>query len=168
MEIRGKIVERMLAENGSYRFEVPAGNYTLAAYWHDLRAEENVTVEGNIRYDLILFPELEVPELPPAPEESEEPPYYIATIAASGAVIALLYYLKRKSESGGEVEELPEDLKEVLEVIKQEGGRITQRDLRRKLGYSEAKMSLIIADLERRGLVEKVKKGRGNVIFLKQ
>jgi len=65
------------------------------------------------------------------------------------------------------LEELPDDLKEVLEILKSEGGRITQKELRKRLGYSEAKMSLIVADLERRGLVEKIKKGRGNVIFLK-
>ncbi len=69
---------------------------------------------------------------------------------------------KRKAE------ELPEDLKKVIEIIKKEGGRITQKELRKKLGYSEAKVSLMIADLERRGLVEKVKKGRGNIIFLKE
>jgi len=162
-------VQRMVAENGSYKFEVAPGRYTLAAKWGDLEATENVTVEEGVnRYDIILFPRLEISEPPAMPEIEEEPPYYIAIAAASGAVVAMLYYLKRReSIAESHAEDLPEDLKEVLEVIKREGGRITQKELRRKLGYSEAKMSLIIADLERRGLVEKVKRGRGNVIFLK-
>ncbi len=63
---------------------------------------------------------------------------------------------------------MPEDLRRAVEIIKKEGGRITQKELRKRLGYSEAKVSLIIADLERRGIVEKVKKGRGNIIFLKE
>lgn len=63
--------------------------------------------------------------------------------------------------------ELPEDLQEALNIIRKEGGRITQKNLRKKMSYSEAKMSLVIADLERRNIVEKVKKGRGNIIFLK-
>lgn len=67
-----------------------------------------------------------------------------------------------------DVGDLPEDLQEVLSIIRKEGGRITQKNLRRKMGYSEAKMSLVIADLERRDIVEKVKKGRGNIIFLKE
>lgn len=62
---------------------------------------------------------------------------------------------------------IPDDLKEVIEILKSKGGRATQKELRKKTGYSEAKMSLIITDLERRGFVEKVKKGRGNIIFLK-
>ncbi|WP_048085772.1 helix-turn-helix transcriptional regulator [Archaeoglobus veneficus] len=65
-------------------------------------------------------------------------------------------------------EELPDDLVEVIEVLRKEGGRLTQKELRKRLGYSEAKMSLIVADLERRGIIEKVKKGRGNIIFLRE
>ncbi|MHC1582167.1 MAG: helix-turn-helix transcriptional regulator [Candidatus Syntropharchaeia archaeon] len=62
--------------------------------------------------------------------------------------------------------ELPEDLKEVISIIQQNGGRITQKELRKKLSLSEAKISLMITDLENRGLVTKIKKGRGNVIIL--
>ncbi len=74
---------------------------------------------------------------------------------------------KEPLEEPAEFEELPEDLQEALSIIRKEGGRITQKNLRKKMGYSEAKMSLVIADLERRNIVEKVKKGRGNIIFLK-
>ena len=162
--IKDGSVQRMVAKNGSYSFEVAPGNYTIIAEWKDLVAVENVSVTGVSRYDLILFPKLEVSEPPEVPIiEEEEPPYYVAVAAIAGAVVAALYYIKRRETK----EELPEDLKEVLEVIKRSGGRITQKELRKKLGYSEAKMSLVIADLERRGLIEKIKKGRGNIIFLK-
>lgn len=63
---------------------------------------------------------------------------------------------------------LPHDLKQVVDIIKNNGGRITQRDLRSKISYSEAKVSLMISDLENRGIVEKFKKGRGNIIVLKE
>ncbi|WP_292350968.1 hypothetical protein [Methanomethylovorans sp. PtaU1.Bin093] len=63
---------------------------------------------------------------------------------------------------------LPQDLQQVVALIKANGGRITQRDLRSKLSYSEAKVSLMVSDLENRGIIEKFKKGRGNVIVLKQ
>lgn len=68
---------------------------------------------------------------------------------------------------GSEESDIPSDLQEVLSVIRDDGGRISQKELRARLKYSEAKVSLMITDLEDRGLVKKVKKGRGNVIILK-
>jgi uncharacterized membrane protein len=62
---------------------------------------------------------------------------------------------------------LPADLQEVMNIIRGQGGRITQKDLRSKLKYSEGKVSLILADLERRELIEKFKRGRGNVVILR-
>lgn len=59
---------------------------------------------------------------------------------------------------------LPEDLTELLELIRANGNRITQRELRKKSKYSESKVSLMLSDLEERGLIEKFKKGRGNII----
>lgn len=59
---------------------------------------------------------------------------------------------------------LPADLQEVMEIIKANGGRITQKELRSKLKYSEAKVSLMVSDLKQRGLIEKFKQGRGNII----
>lgn len=53
--------------------------------------------------------------------------------------------------------------KEVLDVIKKEE-RITQKDLRRKIPLSEAKVSLIITELYDEGSIKKIKKGRGNIL----
>jgi uncharacterized membrane protein len=61
---------------------------------------------------------------------------------------------------------LPTDLQEVMDIIRGHGGRITQKDLRSRLKYSEGKVSLMLADLERRELIEKFKRGRGNVVIL--
>ncbi|MGA9142096.1 MAG: hypothetical protein WBZ29_17865 [Methanocella sp.] len=61
---------------------------------------------------------------------------------------------------------LPQDCREVLAIMEKNGGRITQLDLRKALPYSEAKVSLIVSDLESRGLVKKIKKGRGNVLIM--
>jgi uncharacterized membrane protein len=63
-----------------------------------------------------------------------------------------------------EISSLPPDLQEVMDIIETNGGRITQKELRSKMKYSEAKVSLMVSDLQDRGLVEKFKKGRGNVI----
>ncbi len=69
-------------------------------------------------------------------------------------------------EPGGAESAIPSDLQEVLSILRGCDGRITQKDLRLRLNCSEAKASLMITDLKDRGLVKKVKKGRGNVIIL--
>jgi uncharacterized membrane protein len=43
---------------------------------------------------------------------------------------------------------------------------MTQRELRGRLHHSKAKISLMLADLENRGLIRKFKRGRGNIIVL--
>ena len=62
---------------------------------------------------------------------------------------------------------LPADLEEVMKIIRGHGGRITQKDLCNRLKCSEGKVSLMLADLERREIIEKFKQGRGNVVILK-
>lgn len=59
---------------------------------------------------------------------------------------------------------LPKDLQELVQLIRANGNRITQKELRKKSPYSESKVSLMLSDLEERGLIEKFKKGRGNII----
>ncbi len=59
------------------------------------------------------------------------------------------------------------DLEGVLSAIKEEGGRTTQKDIRKKIPLSEAKISLMISELEAKGKLQKIKKGRGNIIILK-
>ncbi len=62
----------------------------------------------------------------------------------------------------------PGHLENAMGIIRKHEGRITQKELRREmLPLSEAKVSLIVTELEHRGMVEKVKKGRGNVILVK-
>ena len=64
------------------------------------------------------------------------------------------------------IDDLSEE--DFLEIIKKEGGRTTQKDIRKEIPLSEAKTSLMIAELEHKGIIEKIKKGRGNIIILKK
>lgn len=61
---------------------------------------------------------------------------------------------------------VPADLQEILDILVSQGGRMTQKDMRKRLKYSEGKVSLMLLDLEKRGRIQKIKKGRGNIIFL--
>jgi len=72
-----------------------------------------------------------------------------------------------KMENEKSVDELSDDLAGVLAVIKAEGGRTTQKELRKHIPVSEAKLSMMLTELEASGKVRKIKKGRGNLIVLK-
>jgi uncharacterized membrane protein len=61
---------------------------------------------------------------------------------------------------------LSTDLSEVLDVIRGHKGRITQKDLRSRLKYSEVKVSLLLSELEKRELIKKFKNGRENIVIL--
>lgn len=55
---------------------------------------------------------------------------------------------------------------EVLEVIRQKGGSCPQKDLYTEFDMSQAKVSLILNNLEERGLVRRFREGRENMIHL--
>ena len=71
-----------------------------------------------------------------------------------------------REKIGGE-EKVSPDVEGVLQVMKEQGGRITQKELRKYFPLSEAKVSLLLTELEAKGKIEKIKKGRGNIILLK-
>ncbi|MDP2750920.1 MAG: winged helix-turn-helix transcriptional regulator [Nanoarchaeota archaeon] len=58
------------------------------------------------------------------------------------------------------------DLEKILEILKKNDGRATQKEIRKEIPLSEAKISLMITDLEAKGKIRKIKKGRGNIIIL--
>ncbi|MBW2964939.1 hypothetical protein KY363_05780 [Candidatus Woesearchaeota archaeon] len=73
-----------------------------------------------------------------------------------------------KAKEKAKHDHIEEDLHRMLTVIEREGGRVTQKELRKEFPLSEAKISLMVSELEHKGLVKKVKKGRGNIILLKK
>jgi uncharacterized membrane protein len=161
-----------------------------------LYAENVTLVMENTTFDIVLFPfdttipEITIPKLNDTdldiingsefPEvditESKPDTSIILLISAVIAVAALIMWLSIKKEQTEpeEIEEelkesagsLPHDLYKLAKAIKAEGGRAEQRKLQKELGVSAAKMSLMITDLESRGIVKRIKRGRGNVITL--
>ena len=76
--------------------------------------------------------------------------------------ISYIIFKKRPRKKIDETDEL----NIVLSFIKKQGGRTTQKEIRKNLGLGEAKASLIITELEHKKIVQRIKKGRGNVIIL--
>jgi uncharacterized membrane protein len=81
--------------------------------------------------------------------------------------LTILFFIKkRKDKTNINLEDEDELLEQIYQIIKKEK-RTTQKDLRKKLPYSEAKISLVLSELENKGKIEKIKKGRSNIIILK-
>ncbi|AKB74893.1 hypothetical protein MSLAZ_1632 [Methanosarcina lacustris Z-7289] len=62
---------------------------------------------------------------------------------------------------------LSTELQRVMDIIRSHKGQITQKDLRSRLDYSEVKVSLMLSEMEKRGLIKKFKNGRENIVVLR-
>ncbi len=186
VEINSSPRQQMVAKNGTYSFSVPSGTYALKARHvkSDSEIIENITAaaEGDYVLDLILLPSLESEEalmedveVPLVEDIVEDKPatQWLLWIVVFVALGYLIYKMSRRPEKIVEKEVIKEvkevvvqeELQKIMEFIEHEGGRTTQKDIRKNFPYSEAKISLMIDDLEAKGLIKKVKKGRGNLIF---
>ncbi|MCX9024874.1 MAG: hypothetical protein OIN85_02120 [Candidatus Methanoperedens sp.] len=157
--------------------------------------EISIDREGDYVHDLLLFPPTELDKQYlgdinltgdlVTKSDSNQIYYIITTILLLFAALFILYWWGKKKNkpieksSGETIEippeispetktesiELPDDLREIYGLLLKKGGRVTQKDLRKEVKYGEAKVSLMIADLENRGLVKKIKRGRANIII---
>ncbi len=182
----------VIAQNGTYSFNVPIGYYTIKSQllYRDSvisSSQENITVktDGSYVLDLILFPEIEEgvgnidvdidEKLIESGKDNSAIWIVIFLALIISLAISLSYYKRVKKDKGigtsnKKAEESYEDndLKNIMGIIKSEGGRTTQKEIRKQIPLSEAKISLMIAELEHKGIIEKIKKGRGNIIILKK
>jgi uncharacterized membrane protein len=187
IEINSTPKQLIVAKDGSYSFSVPPGVYSLKARHEKSDSEviENVSAvsEGEYVLDLITLPSLggdeelvmEEPEIMEDVITDKPVVHWLLWVVVFVVLGYLVYKISKKpqkivekvTEVVREVKEVAvvEELQKVLEFIEKEGGRTTQKDIRKNFPYSEAKISLMIDDLEAKGLVKKVKKGRGNIII---
>lgn len=180
----------LISTDGSYSFDIPNGFYTIKA---ELRQDgvaasesRNISIsqEGKYIIDLILFPsfneeddiskELEL-SFPEAENRIFVPLIITLFLAILAIVISVIFKGKKENvkvsgeKANTEEKGKKEDdsyLDKVIEVIKKEGGRATQKEIRKQIPVSEAKISLMIAELEHKGIIKKIKRGRGNIIVL--
>jgi uncharacterized membrane protein len=178
----------VVAKDGSYSFELPVGKYEISAKYlinnetiSSVTEPLNVEKQGSFRLDLILFPSFEaeesiLEETKLEVEDFEEKNYtnYII-LGIAVAALALIIFLiikykelfKKLKKEEKELIEIDEE-KKIIEFIKKQGGRTTQKDIRKHFPSSEAKISLALTELEEKGIVKKIKRGRGNIIFLQR
>jgi uncharacterized membrane protein len=175
VEINSQPKQSMIATDGSYSFELNPGEYMLVAKFYigsslisSVEEEVSIIDGGDYILDLILFPEFEdelVEDFDFDLEGSSLSRGYLVLVIVG--VLSLIFFIFRKKLPKKKVLELERDeADDVLNFIKKEGGRTTQKDIRKNLGLSEAKASLIVTELEHKEIVKRIKKGRGNVIIL--
>ena len=193
VEINTSPKQFLIAQNGSYSFNIPNGNYIIKAQLIQINTviasvQENISIKqtGDYVLDLILFPDVEegigdididVNEGIIEAKKNTTLIWFLVFVILAAAVVLFFYFtkIKKQKKETSEIkseqkEEQYEDtdLQQLIKIIKQEGGRTTQKDIRKQMPLSEAKISLMIAELEHKGIIEKIKKGRGNIIILKR
>ena len=97
---------------------------------------------------------------------------FFAPALAAFLIIAVLltYFLiikrrKKEEELYEKIDILKEDEQLVIKLVAEENG-IEQRELQNKTGFSKAKLSKILSELEKRGVIRKESMGKKNRIYL--
>jgi len=167
--------QTFVAKNGEYSFDLAQGDYILTINYEEngnlFTAAEEIKIisDGDFVTDIILFPDFTEEEALLNEElaltELEEGFNYWPW--AFGLAFAIFFGYFWKKVRKPKKTELDENLlDQILEFIKKNEGRVTQREIRKNFPYSEAKISLAITELEHKGKVQKIKKSKGNIILL--
>ncbi len=193
LEINSTPAQTIVLANGTYEIELSKGTYEIAAHATEnkitYQTKETIQItDENSKYtiDLILLPDIAGNESLGAFDEDQDSPlledenppvdltYILGIIIIVGITLSLfVIHKKRQTEQTAQKKqmptgELPSDLKELVELIKRHEGRMTQKELRAEIPFSEAKVSLMISDLEDRGIVRRIKTGRSNIVVLRE
>jgi len=143
--------------NGRFRFswvrsDVQEGSElnVLAQYFLPVTPNLSETKQANSSLLLLFVPFLSM----------------ITTLLVIGIIALLL--LRRMTRLPGDVEELlREDEAQVVRVLKSKGGACEQGTLCIVTGFSKAKLSQLVTELELRRVIYKKKRGNKNIIVLK-
>jgi len=178
VEVNSTPSQIFVSKEGQYSFVLEPGEYMITAKYKIggsdyLYSSDNVTIakDGYFLVDLFLKP-AKMFELPP--EEAvgigNIIRYSVLISIISAILLILLGFTIYRLKSNKQIinESLDDYTAKLLGIIKKEGGRTTQKDIRKEIPLSEAKISLMITELETKGLVKRIKKGRGNIIILEK
>ncbi len=181
--------QNYISKDGYYEFKVPLGKYQIIAEYYEYNelkysAKEEISIkdEGDYVVDLILFPSFQeedqlIEETSQIKLETTSKDklmrltyFFIYGIFAISMIILIagFIYYYRKTKKKKKEKDISDISDKIIEFIKTQDGRTTQKDIRKNFDLSEAKISLIISELESKGILKKIKKGRGNIIILEK
>ncbi len=81
-------------------------------------------------------------------------------------LIGAAAFITVKKQKSKVITVLKEDERKTIEELIRVNGEVTQQELRERLGFSKAKMSMILKNLERRKLIERYSSGRTKKVRL--
>ncbi|MFT4310271.1 MAG: helix-turn-helix transcriptional regulator [Candidatus Woesearchaeota archaeon] len=177
--------QRHVSIYGGYAFSVPPGSYLITAELtlNDVTrpiAEQYITVVDDNEYkiDLFIFDHIDL-------TQDFEPPSRFTTIITNTSWIlggmfivfvsfyGIRYWYRKlkynRLKTDTAQKQPPQDdgyKQKIISLVQQADGSITQRHIRKSLPISEAKVSLLISELEKEGVLRKEKQGRVNVLRL--
>jgi uncharacterized membrane protein len=169
--------QTIVSKDGTYSFSLNPGPYTIKATYtaeddiYETKEEIEIKETGIYNIDLILIPSLDADDgddfiVEETPEKTTSPAIWIV-LPIILALLAYFFFAKKKPIEESDLKsETEEQLDSVIQFIKESGGRITQKDIRKKFPSSEAKISLMLTELESKGIIKRIKKGRSNIIIL--
>ncbi len=174
VEINSTPPQIFVSKEGQYSFVLDPGPYKITAKYqlsdaNYLYSESNVTIarNGYFLVDLFLRPARKI-EMPTGAVVGTNVflNYSILASVSVTLLIILGFSVYKLRSSNPQAPEFDDYTNKVLNAVREEGGRTTQKDIRKKIALSEGKISLIISDLENKGILKRIKKGRGNIIIL--
>lgn len=179
VEINSTPKQVMVSKQGTYSFNLPKGSFLITAIRDDEIVEETVSVtqEGEYVLDLILLEDFSVEmELLKNVDQDiivEEPKYnnnnntawlvFIVVMIIGPSIILFLFAVRRKKKKE---QCFSDDLQPLINII-DKNKRIPQKEIYKSLPWSESKISLMLDELESKGYIERIKKGRSNVVLKK-
>jgi len=92
--------------------------------------------------------------------------FVVIVIAVAAALLVLVKFMYKRPQDILPI--LTENERKIIQILIREKGQVDQRVLVKETDFSKAKVSRLVKDLSNRGLIEKVSKGRKNLIMLKK
>ena len=102
--------------------------------------------------------------------------FTLAILSSGGIGIMVITFLvfkqrRKQKEKLSRLEEFPSlqksesDQDKILRLLESSGGNIKQSEVSAKLGFSRAKTSLLLSEMEKNSIVRRIKKGKTKIIF---
>jgi len=101
------------------------------------------------------------------PIEGGIPTLTILFITLIALTLVASFPIIKRIRSKPPLEDLRADEELIIRLLKEAGGTMSQSDIKKKTGFSKAKTSMVLKSLYQKGLIEKTRKGREQIISLK-
>ncbi len=125
-----------------------------------------------VRYEPLPPPTAAPTTVPPTPQPESEPFIYSESLLLGLVVVLLVVLLSLltlkiipRNRIREKIDILKEDEQLIMNIVAEDDG-IGQREIQRKTDFSKTKVSKILAELEKRGAIQKVSTGKKNKIYL--